>query len=109
MPPTLDPATAADTAQPGPRPRRRLRHRAVAVADGDIWAGTDDGLIWRTRDEGAHWENVTPSALTPWSKVGIIEPSHLDAETAYVAIDRHRLDDFRPYIYRTHDGGRTWR
>jgi hypothetical protein len=64
--------------------------------------------VWRTRDEGGHWENVTPQALTPWSKVGIIEASHFDAESAYAAVDRHRLDDARPYVYRTHDGGRSW-
>jgi hypothetical protein len=70
--------------------------------------GTDDGLVWRTRDEGGHWQDVTPRALAPWSKVGIVEASHFDAESAYIAVDRHRLDDFRPYVYRTHDGGRTW-
>jgi len=74
----------------------------------EIWAGTDDGYIWITRDEGAHWNNVTPSSLTPWSKVGIIDSSHFDTETAYAAIDRHRLDDNRPYIYKTHDGGKHW-
>ncbi len=73
-----------------------------------IWAGTDDGLVWLTRDGGAHWSNVTPAQLTPWSKVGIIEASHFDVQTAYVAVDRHRLDDDAPYIYRTHDGGHTW-
>jgi photosystem II stability/assembly factor-like uncharacterized protein len=77
-------------------------------ADRDLWAGTDDGQIWRTRDEGAHWTNITPAALTAWSKVGTIETSHFDAETAYAAVDRHRLDDFRPYVYRTHDGGKHW-
>ena len=74
---------------------------------GRIWCGTDDGLIWLTRDDGAHWENVTPKALTPWSKVAIIEASHFDANTVYAAIDRHRLDDVDPYIYRTKDGGKT--
>jgi photosystem II stability/assembly factor-like uncharacterized protein len=78
------------------------------LADGELWAGTDDGLVWRTRDEGAHWQNVTPSALTPWSKVGTIEPSHFDGRTCYRAVDRHRLDDRRPYVYRTRDGGRSW-
>src|SRR5262249_55587138 len=78
------------------------------LADHDIWVGTDDGLIWRTKDEGAHWSDITPKALTPWSKVGIIETSHFDADTAYAAVDRHRLDDFKPYVYRTHDGGKTW-
>lgn len=73
-----------------------------------LWAGTDDGLVWVTRDDGAHWRNVTPSQIGPWSKIGIIEASYFDTASAYVAVDRHRLDDDRPYIYRTHDGGRTW-
>jgi photosystem II stability/assembly factor-like uncharacterized protein len=78
------------------------------VADRDVWVGTDDGLVWRTKDAGQHWTNVTPAAFTPWSKVGILEASHFDAETAYAAVDRHRLDDFKPYLYRTHDGGVHW-
>jgi photosystem II stability/assembly factor-like uncharacterized protein len=78
-----------------------------------IWAGTDDGYIWVTRDASTgsaqvHWHNVTPPALSAWSKVGTIEASHFDTATAYAAIDRHRLDDYAPYIYRTHDGGATW-
>ncbi|HEY8298634.1 MAG TPA: hypothetical protein VIG32_11505 [Candidatus Baltobacteraceae bacterium] len=73
-----------------------------------IWAGTDDGLIWRTADGGARWKNVTPPALTPWSKVGTIDASHFDAATAYASVDRHRLEDRKPYIYRTHDGGAHW-
>ncbi|MEO8746393.1 MAG: hypothetical protein ABI379_01860, partial [Rhodanobacter sp.] len=68
----------------------------------------DDGLIWLTHDEGSHWENVTPKGLTAWSKIGIIEASHFDAKTAYAAVDRHRLDDYKPYIYVTHDSGKTW-
>jgi len=100
----------------GDRPRRTAGRRhgviyAIApsrLADRDLWAGTDDGKVWRTRDEGEHWIDVTPAALTPWSKVGIIDASPFDPETAYIAVDRHRLDDFRPYVYRTHDGGRTW-
>jgi photosystem II stability/assembly factor-like uncharacterized protein len=74
-----------------------------------IWAGTDDGLIWVTRDGGKHWENVTPPALTAWSKVSIIEASPFDDATAYAAVNRMRLDDWHPYIYRTRDGGKTWR
>ncbi|MGE5326544.1 MAG: WD40/YVTN/BNR-like repeat-containing protein [Deltaproteobacteria bacterium] len=73
-----------------------------------IWIGTDDGLIQVTRDAGKTWTNVTPSAMSAWSKVALMEASHFDAATAYAAVDRHRLDDLRPYFYRTHDGGKTW-
>lgn len=75
---------------------------------GTVWAGTDDGLVWVTHDAGAHWTNVTPPALTPWSKVTQIEASHFDAQTAYISVSRMRIDDLKPYIYRTHDGGKTW-
>ena len=74
-----------------------------------IWAGTDDGLVQVTRDGGKTWSNVTPPEMTPWSKVTQIDASHFDAETAYVSVSRFRLDDLSPYIYRTHDGGKTWR
>jgi photosystem II stability/assembly factor-like uncharacterized protein len=74
-----------------------------------IWTGTDDGLIHITRDGGKTWTNVTPPDLTPWSKVSLMDASHFDAETAYAAINRFRLDDLHPCIYRTHDGGKTWR
>jgi len=107
-PPNLDPLTAANTAREGPRQGVVYAIAPSRKADRDLWAGTDDGLIWRTRDEGLHWMNITPPALTAWSKVGIIEASHFDAETAYAAVDRHRLDDVKPYIYRTHDGGKSW-
>jgi photosystem II stability/assembly factor-like uncharacterized protein len=74
-----------------------------------LWAGTDDGLIWTTTDGGAHWKNVTPPELTPWSKVTQIVASHFDDETAYASVSRFRIDDLRPYIYRTRDRGKTWR
>jgi photosystem II stability/assembly factor-like uncharacterized protein len=74
-----------------------------------IWAGTDDGLIHVTRDGGKTWKNITPPEQTPWSKVSILDASHFDDLTVYAAINRFRLDDLKPHIYRTHDGGTTWK
>jgi photosystem II stability/assembly factor-like uncharacterized protein len=74
-----------------------------------IWAGTDDGLIHLTRDGGKNWTNVTPPDLKSWAKVSLMEASHFDNDTAYAAINTFRLDDLRPHIYRTHDGGKTWK
>jgi photosystem II stability/assembly factor-like uncharacterized protein len=73
-----------------------------------IWAGTDDGLIHRTRDGGKSWQDVTPPGLTAWSKVSVMDAGRFDPATAYAAVNRIRLDDQRPHIYRTHDGGKTW-
>jgi photosystem II stability/assembly factor-like uncharacterized protein len=73
-----------------------------------IWAGTDDGLIHFTVDGGAHWKDVTPTELKPFAKVSLIDAGHFDGQTAYAAINTLRLDDLRPHIYRTHDGGATW-
>jgi photosystem II stability/assembly factor-like uncharacterized protein len=73
-----------------------------------IWVGTDDGLVQVTRDAGKNWANVTPKDLADWSLISIIDPSTHDAGTAYVAVDRHRLDDFHPYIYKTTDYGKSW-
>jgi len=81
---------------------------ASPLQDGLLWAGTDDGLVWVTLDDGGHWQNVTPPALTPWSKVTQIEASHFDAQTAYISVSRFRIDDLQPYIYRTRDGGKSW-
>jgi len=75
---------------------------------GTIWAGTDDGLVQITRDGGKSWSNVTPAQLTSWSKVSILEASHFEAGTVYAAINRFRLDDLKPHIYRTRDFGATW-
>jgi photosystem II stability/assembly factor-like uncharacterized protein len=75
---------------------------------GEIWAGTDTGLIHMTRDGGKTWSDVTPRGVTEWSKVTHLEASHFDPGTAYAAIDRHRLDDYRPYLYRTRDYGKNW-
>jgi photosystem II stability/assembly factor-like uncharacterized protein len=74
---------------------------------GMLWAGTDDGLLHVTTDDGATWTKVTPN-MPEWSCVSLIEPSHFDAGIAYVAIDRHRLDDIKPYIFKTGDTGHTW-
>ncbi|HXY96673.1 MAG TPA: hypothetical protein VEH00_06825 [Steroidobacteraceae bacterium] len=75
---------------------------------GMIWVGTDDGLVQLTHDDGGSWTNVTPSAMPAWSTISMIEPSRYDADTAYVAVDRHKLDDVRPYVFVTRDGGRSW-
>jgi len=73
-----------------------------------IWIGTDDGLIQVTHDGGKNWQNATPPELTPWSKLAQMDASHSDTATVYAAVNRFRLDDLHPYIYRTHDDGKTW-
>lgn len=73
-----------------------------------VWVGTDDGLIHVTADAGQTWKNVTPAQIGPWSRVTTIEGSHFDTSVAYASVDRHQLQDFAPYIYRTRDGGATW-
>ena len=73
-----------------------------------LWVGTDDGLMHVTVDGGSKWRDVTPPDLKPWMKVSIMDAGHFDAQTAYAAINTLRLDDLRPHIYRTHDGGGTW-
>jgi photosystem II stability/assembly factor-like uncharacterized protein len=74
----------------------------------EIWAGSDSGLVHLTRDGGKTWTNVTPPGLTPWSKITRIEVSHFNPGEAYAAVDRHRLDDLKPYLFRTTDFGKTW-
>jgi photosystem II stability/assembly factor-like uncharacterized protein len=74
----------------------------------EIWAGSDTGLLHLTRDGGKSWQDVTPPGLSEWSKIAMIEASRFDPAVAYVAVDRHRLDDQTPYIYRTRDYGKSW-
>jgi photosystem II stability/assembly factor-like uncharacterized protein len=82
---------------------------APSSLNGDlIWAGSDTGLIHLTRDSGRTWQDVTPKGLSAWSKIVMIEASHFDPAEAYAAVDRHRLDDQTPYLYRTRDYGATW-
>lgn len=107
VPATLDAAAAAQTDRNG------KRGVVYAVAPSPllvpmVWAGTDDGYIHVTTNDGKAWQNVTPPALSPWSRVTGIEASHFDFNTAYASVDRHQLQDFEPYIYRTRDMGKSW-
>jgi photosystem II stability/assembly factor-like uncharacterized protein len=74
-----------------------------------LWAGTDDGLIWQTRDGGKKWNDITPKDVTPWRKITQISTSHFDDDSAYASVSRFRINDEHPYIYRTHDAGKTWK
>ena len=78
------------------------------VQKGLIWTGSDDGLIHLTRDGGGKWEDVTPKTMPEWGTVSMIEASSSDAGTAYVAVERHKMDDFNPYILKTSNFGNTW-
>jgi len=91
--------------------RRRGVIYAIAPSPVDIntiWAGTDDGLLHVTRDGGQNWTNATPPALPAWSKISQLDASHTDVNTCYAAVNSIRLDDLRPHILRTRDGGKTW-
>jgi hypothetical protein len=79
------------------------------LRDGLLWVGTNNGRVHVTADGGEHWRDVTPKGLEDWSRVNLIDASATDPDTAYLAVDRHRLDDFRPRAYVTHDGGAHWR
>jgi hypothetical protein len=108
VPRTLDKATAADDGRLTPRKGVVYAIGPSPAKDGLIWAGTDDGLVWRSADDGGHWIEVTPKGLPAWSKIGVVEASPFDPQEAWLAVDRHRLDDLAPYLYRTRDGGRSW-
>lgn len=107
IPSTLDAAAAAA------RDRNQRRGVIYTIAPSPlvapmIWVGTDDGLIQSTNDDGKTWKDVTPKAITAWSRITMMEASHFDQSSAYASVDRHQLQDFDPYIYRTRDSGRTW-
>ena len=107
LPSNLNEAAAADA----PADKRRGVIYTIAPSPlraSTIWIGTDDGLIQLTKDDGKTWQNVTPPALTSWSKVVMIEASHFNVNVAYAAVERHQLADYEPHIYRTVDGGKTW-
>ncbi|KAA6457328.1 glycoside hydrolase [Acidobacteria bacterium AB60] len=96
---------------PEQQARRRGAIYAVAASyknSNTLWAGTDDGLVWITRDGGTHWQNITPPGVTPWSKIAQVDASRFDDDTAYVAVNRMRIDDWSPHAFKTHDGGKTW-
>jgi photosystem II stability/assembly factor-like uncharacterized protein len=73
-----------------------------------IWTGSDDGLVQLTRDGGKTWQNVTPPNMGDFNRISLIEASTHGPAGAYVAARRAQLDDRRPYVYRTHDYGKTW-
>ncbi len=92
--------------------KRRGVIYSLAICPGNsnwIWAGTDDGLIHRTYNGGASWDNVTPPEIKSWNKISMLEASHTDLYEAYAAVNCIRLNDEHPHIYRTKDGGKTWK
>jgi photosystem II stability/assembly factor-like uncharacterized protein len=118
--PSGNPSTRSsigDAMQNGPTPENAIARGygtlatvAPSYIDKDvIWAGSDTGIISVTRDGGKAWANVTPPSMQPWSRVSLIDPSHFEAGAAYASVERHRMDDQSPLIYRTSDFGKTWK
>jgi photosystem II stability/assembly factor-like uncharacterized protein len=111
IPPSVEAMVKADPKNVAKADKQRGVIYALALSfrtEDVLWAGTDDGYIWNTRDGGKNWNNITPPELTSWSKVTQISASHFDDESAYASVSRFRIDDLKPYIYRTHDSGKTW-
>ena len=107
VPPNLDAAAIAQVDRNG------KRGVIYTIAPSPIqapllWIGTDDGFIQFSTNDGGNWRNVTPSEVTSWSRVTMIEASHFDPNVAYASVDRHQLQEFEPYIYRTRDQGKSW-
>jgi photosystem II stability/assembly factor-like uncharacterized protein len=110
-----DPATLGDSGGPITRDQTGIEYYATvfAVAPSTvnpnvIWAGSDDGRIHVTTQGGGTWRNVTPRGLVKDSRVSMLEAGHQSTATAYAAVHRYKLDDFSPYIYKTHSGGTAW-
>jgi len=101
-----DPATIDNAKQRGYGVVYTIAPSALSAAE--IWAGSDTGLVHLTRDAGKTWLDVTPPSVSSWSKITQIEASHFTPGEAYAAVDRHRLDDMSPYLFRTRDFGQTW-
>ena len=116
VPPPAPPAPAGAAPVPGggrggaPAGGSIESMSASTVAQGTIWAGTNNGLIHVTKDHGLTWSDVTiPDLPNPTrADISAVDASHHDAATAYVAIDYHTAGDYTPYLYRTHDYGKTW-
>ncbi len=84
---------------------------SIAISPTDenvIWIGTDDGLVQMTHDGGQSWHNVTPKGVPEWGRLQQIEVSPFSPDTAYIALDYHEVDNNKPYVFKTHDGGKTW-
>jgi hypothetical protein len=79
------------------------------VEKGTIWVGSDDGLVHITRDGGKNWQNITPPGMPEWIQINSIDVSSIQAGTAYVAATMYKLDDFKPYLYKTSDYGKSWK
>jgi photosystem II stability/assembly factor-like uncharacterized protein len=111
VPATLDAAAAADFNTDGHLNGQRGVIYTIAPSPlraPMVWVGTDDGFIQVTTDDGKTWQNVTPAAVGAWSRVTMLQASHFDPNVAYASVDRHQLQDFEPYIYRTRDMGKSW-
>lgn len=110
-----DPATLRPTGGPVNRDSIGAETYATVFAlaesaheQGVLWAGSDDGLLHLSKDGGANWANITPAGLPEWSRINCIELSPHDQASAYIAASRYKLDDYRPYLYKTSDYGQTW-
>jgi photosystem II stability/assembly factor-like uncharacterized protein len=110
-----DPSTLGDSGGPITLDQTGVETYATVFAlapspvDGKVlWAGSDDGFVHVTRDGGKNWEKVTPPDMPDFSRVSFIDASPHDAGTAYVAANRYQRSDRAPYVYRTHDYGKTW-